>query len=211
MLARAPRLCRPFFQMRQADAAERLGIAASTLKHVCRQLGIGRWPCRSWKSQESDRARPTETLATLLAAGDPRSTGQFCSAPKVVLNWPPGADEVKTKHVKMTFTYSVIPPGRGSTPEPEKGWGQKHRCAPLPTPPSKGDSSSPAKVISSTTLSPRAKDPAPVAMEGNMRAPCTDNIWSQTSTFDPLQSSISAIRGESVALSAFLSLPVVGQ
>ena len=48
---------------------------------------------------------------------------------------PPGADEVKTKHVKVTFTYSVIPPGRGSTPEPEKGWGRKYRRAPLPTPP----------------------------------------------------------------------------
>jgi hypothetical protein len=42
-------------------------------------------------------------------------------------NWPPGKDEVKTKHVKVTFTYSVIPPGRGSTPEPEKGWGRKYR------------------------------------------------------------------------------------
>jgi hypothetical protein len=49
----------------------------------------------------------------------------------------------------------------------------------------------------------RVKDSAPVAMEGNMGAPCTDNIRSQTSTFDQLQSSISAIRGESVALSAF--------
>ncbi len=42
-------------------------------------------------------------------------------------NWPPGKDEVKTKHVKVTCTYSVIPPGRGSTPEPEKGWGRKYR------------------------------------------------------------------------------------
>ena len=54
---------RPLFQMRQADAAKRLGIAASTLNHVCRQLGIGRWPWRSWRRQKSDRARPTETLA----------------------------------------------------------------------------------------------------------------------------------------------------
>lgn len=63
MLARAYRLVRPLFQMRQADAAKRLGIAASTLKNVCRQLGIGRWPWRSWRSKKSDRARPTETLA----------------------------------------------------------------------------------------------------------------------------------------------------
>jgi hypothetical protein len=27
----------------------------------------------------------------------------MAAAPKVVLNWPPGADEVKTKHVKVTF------------------------------------------------------------------------------------------------------------
>ena len=49
------------------------------------------------------------------------------AAPKVVFNWPPGKDEVKTKHVKVTFTYSVVPPGRGSTPEPEKGWGRRRR------------------------------------------------------------------------------------
>jgi len=87
----------------------------------------------------------------------------MAAAPKVVFNWPPGADEVKTKHVKVTFTYSVIPPGRGSTPEPEKGWGRKYRRAPLPTPPSKGASSSPAKVMNSATQSPPTKDPAPVA------------------------------------------------
>lgn len=46
---------RPLFEMRQADAAKNLGIAASTLKHVCRQLAIGRWP---WRSQKSSRTRP---------------------------------------------------------------------------------------------------------------------------------------------------------
>jgi len=44
---------RPLFQMRQADAAKALGIAASTLKHACRQLGIARWPWRSEKNSNS--------------------------------------------------------------------------------------------------------------------------------------------------------------
>ena len=49
-------MLRPKFRMRQADAAKSLGIATSTLKHVCRQLGIERWP---WRSQvSSSRARP---------------------------------------------------------------------------------------------------------------------------------------------------------
>jgi len=48
-------MLRPKFRMRQADAAKSLGIATSTLKHVCRQLGIERWP---WRSQVSSRARP---------------------------------------------------------------------------------------------------------------------------------------------------------
>jgi hypothetical protein len=40
------------FHMRQTEAAQALGIAASTLKHVCRRLGIGRWPWRSLVSNQ---------------------------------------------------------------------------------------------------------------------------------------------------------------
>ena len=87
------------------------------------------------------------------------------AAPKVVFNWPPGKDEVKTKHVKVTFTYSVIPPGRGSTPEPEKGWGRKYRRAPVPNAATKGAGGSPAKASDSAIQSPAAPDGAhgPVA------------------------------------------------
>jgi len=53
--------------------------------------------------------------------------GHAAAAPKEVLNWPPGKDEVKAKHVRVTFTHSVVPPGRGSTPEPDNGWGRKYR------------------------------------------------------------------------------------
>ena len=58
------------------------------------------------------------------------------TTPKV-LNWPPGKDVVKTKHVKVKFVYSEIPQGRGMTPEPERGWGRRYRRAPLPDQPVK--------------------------------------------------------------------------
>lgn len=37
---------RPLFEMRQVDAAEELGVSASTLKRACKALRIGRWPWR---------------------------------------------------------------------------------------------------------------------------------------------------------------------
>ena len=44
------------------------------------------------------------------------------TAPKLVLNWPPDKpEEQKTKYVRVRFTYSVVPEGRGNTPEPERG------------------------------------------------------------------------------------------
>jgi len=51
-------VCRPLFRMRQADAAKKLGIAPSTLKHVCRKLGIARWP---WRDQKHKRDRSVAT------------------------------------------------------------------------------------------------------------------------------------------------------
>ena len=63
-------------------------------------------------------------------------------APKVVFNWPPGQDVEKTKHVRVRFTYSVIPEGRGATPEPERGWGRRYRR--VPPPPSAACTSAPA-------------------------------------------------------------------
>jgi len=64
---------------------------------------------------------------------------------KIAFNWPPGKDVEKTKYVKVKFTYSHIPEGRGSTPEPEKGWGRRYRrLPPPPVPPTKSSNSAAA-------------------------------------------------------------------
>jgi len=64
---------RPMFRMRQADAAKALGIASSTLKHVCRQLGIQRWPWRS--EQKSGRPR-AEKQGSFWAAAQTKSKSE---------------------------------------------------------------------------------------------------------------------------------------
>lgn len=40
----------PLFEYKLTDAAKRLGISVSTLKRVCRKLGIPRWPYRKISS-----------------------------------------------------------------------------------------------------------------------------------------------------------------
>ena len=55
------------------------------------------------------------------------------TAPKLVLNWPPDKpEEQKTKYVRVRFTYSVVPEGRGNTPEPERGWSRRYARKPVP-------------------------------------------------------------------------------
>jgi hypothetical protein len=59
--------------MRQAEAAKKLGIAPSTLKHVCRKLGVGRWP---WRDQKYKRDKSATESAGGCAGG-----AAVCSSP----------------------------------------------------------------------------------------------------------------------------------
>ena len=43
------------FTLPQPDAARKLGVSLTSLKHVCRKLGLKRWPYR--RHSEGDRAR----------------------------------------------------------------------------------------------------------------------------------------------------------
>ena len=73
----------------------------------------------------AEKMRVAGTLAALRAGaaehvekdevGEPAE--HVDKAPKVVFNWPPGRDVEKTKHVAVRFTSSVIPEGRGATPD----------------------------------------------------------------------------------------------
>ena len=71
-------------------------------------------------------------------------------APEVVLNWPPGKDVEKTKHVRVRFTCS--------SPDPERGWGRRYqRVHPPPSATSTAASTSAstsAKPASLAFLSP---------------------------------------------------------
>ena len=57
--------------MRQAAAAKKLGIAPSTLKHVCRKLGVGRWP---WRDHTYTRDRSATKSAGSGAAASAASS-----------------------------------------------------------------------------------------------------------------------------------------
>jgi hypothetical protein len=65
-------------------------------------------------SSEGGVGASTPTSAVALAENPPPA-GKF--------NWSPGLHVVKTKHVIVKFTQSLIPEGRGASPEPACGWG----------------------------------------------------------------------------------------
>lgn len=54
----------PFFTMPLVQAAEKLGVSATTLKLRCRELGISSWPHRKLRSIQStiSRIQVTSTL-----------------------------------------------------------------------------------------------------------------------------------------------------
>jgi hypothetical protein len=45
-------LRRPFFDRKQTEAADALGVSTSTLTRVCKRLNIGRWPWRAAGKEE---------------------------------------------------------------------------------------------------------------------------------------------------------------
>ena len=45
----------PLFEHRQTQAASILGVAPCTLKQVCNELGIGRWPWRKLRTGKDTR------------------------------------------------------------------------------------------------------------------------------------------------------------
>ena len=59
------------FHMRQADAAESLGICVSTLQQACRQLGIMRWPWRESRkfTRTSTRESPIPSISSGVKSG----------------------------------------------------------------------------------------------------------------------------------------------
>ena len=66
-----PPLCSLLFLFQQAEAAGILGIAPCTLKQVCRELSLGRWPWRQ-HSCPAASAGPSPLLAPDDAAGPSR-------------------------------------------------------------------------------------------------------------------------------------------
>lgn len=83
-------LRRPLFCMRQTDAAKKLGIAPSTLKQVCRKLGVGRWPWRDQKYKRDRSSAPESSEASASAV-----TGSSSSSPAAAAGGSGQVDDVE--------------------------------------------------------------------------------------------------------------------
>jgi len=49
-----------YYDVAQADAANELGVSVTTMKQICRRLGIGRWPYRRPKLVKGSQGRRSE-------------------------------------------------------------------------------------------------------------------------------------------------------
>ena len=57
----------PFFGTRQQEAAQKLGISTTTLKQVCRKLGVSRWPYMRSSKKNRIKTESKEQIAQIAA------------------------------------------------------------------------------------------------------------------------------------------------
>jgi len=109
---------RPLFHMRQADAAAKLGIAPTTLKHACRKLGVGRWPWQESR-RTGNRSKPDVNPMSQSGAMEPPAWKLGPFAPKRVEDAQPlqtrslaGAGCSEGDHdrpITRTQTFDTVP------------------------------------------------------------------------------------------------------